>query len=108
MNRMLRGLVVLSVLFAAGAALSGQLSPVLPLDTTTGSSIAALPRLMDTTDQDASAAVQQVIQQSNAEQVQAIASHDSSVMSDTVTSDHYQELVKVNQALVDSGVSSIN
>jgi len=59
-------------------------------------------------DQDASAAVQQVIQRSNDEQVQAIASHDSSPMADTTTADHYQDLVRVNQDLLDNGVSSIS
>jgi len=59
-------------------------------------------------DQDASAAVQQVIQRSNDEQVQAIASHDSSLMADTTTADHYQDLVRVNQDLLDNGVSSIS
>lgn len=59
-------------------------------------------------DEDVNAVVQQVIQHSNDEQVQAIASHDSSVMADTATVDHYQELVRINQDLLDSGVSSIS
>jgi Peptidase A4 family len=59
-------------------------------------------------DEDANAIIQQVIQRSNDEQVQAIASRDSSVMADTVTSDHYQELVEINQSLLDNGVSSIS
>jgi len=63
---------------------------------------------MAAADQDVNAVVQQVIQHSNEEQVQAIASHDSSVMADTATADHYQELVKINQDLLDSGVSSIS
>jgi hypothetical protein len=53
------------------------------------------------------AAIQQVIQHSNDEQVQAIATGDSSVMADTVTGAHYQDLVQVNQDLLDSGVTSI-
>jgi hypothetical protein len=64
--------------------------------------------IVNAADQDASAAVQQVIQHSNDEQVQAIASHDSSVMADTATADHYQALVQVNQDLLDNGVSGIN
>ncbi|MBV9578564.1 MAG: hypothetical protein JO057_08245, partial [Chloroflexi bacterium] len=59
-------------------------------------------------EQDATDGVQQVIQQSNDEQVQAIASHDSSVMSDTATADHYQDLVQINQDLLDNGVNSIS
>ena len=66
----------------------------------------ALPAVANA-DDDASATVQQVIQRSNDEQVQAIASRDSSLMADTVTPDHYQELVKINQDLLDNGVSSI-
>ena len=59
-------------------------------------------------EQDANSAVQQVIQRSNDEQVRAIASHDSSLMADSVTSDHLQDLVKVNQDLLDAGVTSIS
>src|SRR5579863_5285795 len=42
------------------------------------------------------AAIQQVIQHANDEQAQAIASGNPSVMSDTATPDHYQELVQIN------------
>src|SRR5690348_6058159 len=59
-------------------------------------------------DQDTTAAIQQVIQRSNDQQVQAIASRDSSVMADTATADHYQQLVEVNQDLLDNGVSAIS
>ncbi len=91
MTRFLRGILVLGLLvFAAGLS---SLQPVMPI--------------VNADDQGA-AAVQQVIQQSNNEQVQAIASHDSSVMTDTATSDHYQELVQVNQDLLDNGVISIS
>ncbi|MBV9324165.1 MAG: hypothetical protein JO352_10300 [Chloroflexi bacterium] len=54
-----------------------------------------------------SAAIQQVIQQANAEQVQAIASGDSSVMADTATADHLAELQQINQDMVDNGVTDI-
>jgi hypothetical protein len=65
-------------------------------------------QVVSAADQDASAAVQQVIQHSNDEQVQAIATHDSSVMADTATADHFQELIQINQDLFDNGVSGIN
>jgi Peptidase A4 family len=52
-------------------------------------------------------AIKQVVQHANDEQVQAIASKDPSVMADSVTAEHYQELVQINQDLLDSGVSSI-
>jgi hypothetical protein len=94
MTRLLRGIVALALLVAVGAALSGSFQTSLDV-------VAAA-------DQDVSAAVQSAIQRSNDEQVQAIASRDSSVMADTSTADHFQELVKVNQDLLDHGVSSIN
>ena len=99
MHRFLRGLVVLGLLITAGAASSGRLNELFSLD--------LVPSLVATTDQDVNSAIQQVIQRSNDEQVQAIATHDSSVMADTVTSEHYQELVQINQDLLDHGVSSI-
>src|SRR5215467_9391019 len=92
MTGFLRGILVLGLLVFAVAGL-GTLGPA--------------TQIVNAADQD-TAAVQQVIQQSNDEQVQAIASRDSSVMADTVTSDHYQELVQVNQDLLDSGVASIS
>src|SRR2546423_56995 len=105
MNRFLRGLVVLGLLITAGAAFSGRLNELFPFDL---ASAAASPQLMATTDQEVNAAIQQVIQRSNDEQVQAIAAHDSSLMADAVTSEHYQELVKINQNLLDNGVTSIS
>lgn len=106
MTRTLRGILVFSLLIVAGAWQSGRLNELVP-------AVAASPsisevRVLDTTDQDVNAAIQQAIQHSNDEQVQAIASHDSSVMSDTVTSQHYQELVQINQNLLDNGVTGIN
>jgi ketosteroid isomerase-like protein len=53
------------------------------------------------------AAIQQVIQQANAEQVKAIASGDASVMADTATADHLGELQQNNQDMADSGVTDI-
>jgi Peptidase A4 family len=67
----------------------------------------AAPTQVVEADDPASAAIRQVIQRSNDEQVQAIASKDPSVMADTVTTDHYLALVQINQALLDSGVASI-
>jgi peptidase A4-like protein len=69
--------------------------------------VLAVPTQVAAADEDASTTIQQVIQRSNDEQVQAIASHDASLMSDTVTPDHFQELLQVNQDLLDNGVSSI-
>src|SRR5205807_10564977 len=89
----------------------GRLGELLPFDvsaSSTQTAVAAPARLLEAADQDVNAAIQQVIQRSNDEQVQAISSRDSSLMSDTVTSDHFRELVRVNQDLLDGGVSRIN
>jgi hypothetical protein len=111
-NRFLRGILVLGLLIVASAAMSGRLNELIPLGLPTATSsapvaAAAPPRLI-AADQDVNAAIQQVIQRSNDEQVQAIAARDSSVMADTVTAEHYQELVQINQDLLGNAVSSIS
>src|SRR6266851_6400734 len=53
------------------------------------------------------AAIQAVIQKANAEQIQAIATQNPSLMSDTATPAHYQQLVQLNQNLLAQGVTSI-
>src|SRR5205807_2132893 len=64
-------------------------------------------RIVAAQDQDSTAAIQQVIQRSNDEQVEAITARDPARMSDTTTSDHFQELVQINQDLLDHGVNTI-
>src|SRR5438105_13973329 len=100
MKRMLRGLLVLGLLILAGAGFSGRLDVLAPFAVATQA--ASSVRILDAVDQDANAAVQQVIQRSNEEQVQAIARRDSSVMADTSTASHYQELVRINQNLLNN------
>jgi hypothetical protein len=112
MKRLLGGLLVLALLVGIGAGLAGRLDELLPLDVPTpvasARDEASPPRYVDAVDnQAANAAVQQVIQRSNEEQAQAIAARDASLMSDTVTSDHFQDLAQINQDLLDHGVSSI-
>jgi hypothetical protein len=97
--RFLRGNLILGALIAASVGLNA--APSLPVG---WPSVA----VVDAADQDANAAIQQVIQRSNDEQVQAIATRDASVMADTVTPDHLQELVAINQDLLDNGVTSIS
>ena len=53
------------------------------------------------------AAIQQVIQRANSEQVQAIASNNPSLMSDTATAAHYRQLVQIDQQLQAQGVTAI-
>jgi hypothetical protein len=56
---------------------------------------------------DPQAAVQAVIQQSNSEQVQALASGNPALMSDTATAAYYRQLVQINQGLAAQGATSI-
>src|SRR5262249_13126357 len=53
------------------------------------------------------AAIQQVVQQANSEQVKAIATGDASVMADTASADRLTELQQTNQDLVTNGVTDI-
>jgi hypothetical protein len=69
---------------------------------------AAVAHVVAAQEQDVNAAIQDVIQRSNDEQVKAIAARDSSLMSDTVTSEHFQELAQINQDLLDHDVKSIS
>jgi hypothetical protein len=111
MKRFAGGLVVLAVLVMLAAGLNGRLDELFPLDvptSVTNTAGSAQTIVVEGADQGASTAIQQVIQRSNDEQVQAIAARDPSLMADTLTSDHYQELVQINQDLLNSGVASIN
>src|ERR1700687_385514 len=112
MNRLLGGLLVLVLLVSIGAGLAGRLSDLLPLDIPTPAAaqraVASPARYIDAVDdQNANAAIQQVIQRSNEAQAQAIAARDPALMSDTVTRDHFQDLAQTNQDLLDHGVTSI-
>jgi hypothetical protein len=107
--RRLSGLLVAVLLVVGVAAASGRLNELLPLDLPTppAAQTSAPARLVAAADEDVNAAIQQVIQRSNDEQVQAIAARDSSLMAGAVTSDHFKELVQINQSLLDNGVTSI-
>jgi hypothetical protein len=91
--------------------LSGRLNELLPVDVPTPLTDSVAPvapvRVVAADNQDTSSAIQQVIQRSNDEQVQAIAAKDPSIMADTVTTDHYAELVQINQDLLDAGIANI-
>ena len=110
MKRFWGGLLVLACLVVLAAGLNGRLDELFPLDITTTvvrSAGSAPASVVEAADQGVSAAIQQVIQHSNDEQVQAIAARDPSLMADTLTSDHFSELVQINQDLLNSGVASI-
>ena len=111
MKTVLRTLLVLSFVVLAVAGLSGRLNELLPVDVPTpltDSAVTVAPvQVVAADNQDANSAIQQVIQRSNDEQVQAIAARDPSIMADTVTSDHYAELIQINQDLLDAGIANI-
>ncbi len=111
MKRLFVGLLVLVVLVSIGSGLAGRLNELLPLDVPTSiassRTVGAPAHYVDAADQDVNAAIQQVIQRSNEEQAQALAARDPSLMADTVTSDHFQDLAQTNQDLLDNGVTSI-
>ena len=52
-------------------------------------------------------AIQQVIQKANQEQAEAFAKNDPTIMRDTTTAEHYQEMVRINNDLAASGVTTI-
>ncbi|TMD61727.1 MAG: hypothetical protein E6I87_01855 [Chloroflexi bacterium] len=53
------------------------------------------------------AAVQQLIQKANQEQADAFNKNDATIMRDTTTAEHYQEMVQINNDLAAGGVTSI-
>jgi Peptidase A4 family len=115
MRTALQGFLALVLIVSIGYAVVDRLNGDIGLTpgsaqpaTAPASPLQAPVRVVAAADDASTAAIQQVIQHSNDEQVQAIAAKDSSLMQDTVTSDHYQELVRVNQDLLDNNVSSIS
>jgi Peptidase A4 family len=87
-------------LLAALTALLLALAPV-------ASGGAALAQIVATALSPDEIAIQQLIEHANDEQARAIAAHDSSLMADTSTPAHYEELVRINQSLLDNGVVRI-
>ena len=68
---------------------------------------AAAPGTSALADDTVTTTLQQVVQRSNDEQVQAIASRNVSLVSDTVTGDYAQQLTSVLQDMLDHHVTSI-
>ncbi len=52
-------------------------------------------------------AIQDTIQRGNQAQVQAVLSHDASVVSDAAVGPYAQQLMRTNQGLIDAGVIAI-
>ena len=107
---MLRGIVLgtltLALAACSPASVVSQLAPQVQARLT--SPMTAIAAQQPAPPSSATAAIQQVIQRGNAEQVQAIASQDASVMRDTSTDSYYQDLAQTNQDLLDSGVTKIS
>src|SRR4051794_32946246 len=55
----------------------------------------------------AESAVQEVIQRGNDAQARALATRDSSILADSAVDAYYRQLVRTNQSLLDSGVTTI-
>ncbi len=53
------------------------------------------------------AAIREVVLRTNAQQEEAIANHDASVMADSATDRYYRETVETNESLLGSGVIRI-
>ena len=78
------------------------------VSTTTTSSSSATPTTGTTPTGDVIAAVKQVIQQANQEQIQALAQKDPTLMKDTTTSAGYLQFEQDLQSLTSAGVTSID
>jgi hypothetical protein len=65
------------------------------------------PATTDPASAAATAAIKQVIERGNAEQVEALAKKDPTVMQDTSTVEYYNQLKQTNQDLADNGVTTI-
>jgi hypothetical protein len=105
-------LLLVGLLFVAFAALGDRAAELLPIDlptplSTSESSLGLRPVLVAAPDDDVRAAIQDVIQRSNAAQAQAIAARDPAGMAATVTAEHLADLARTNQELLDSGVTAI-
>jgi hypothetical protein len=110
MKQLFRGLLALVFMVSMGVVVASHLparsaepAAVTAETATPALIVAAVEQPAPTSEQ----AVQQVVQRSNEEQAQAIAAGNPSLMSDTVTNEHFQELTQINQSLIDHGVSSI-
>src|SRR6266542_2239123 len=73
-----------------------------------GQARSSISRMQAAVTQDSvQAAVQRTIERGNAEQEQAIAARDSSVMKDTSTDAYYDDVARTNRNLLNGGVTAI-
>ena len=94
MARLPRGLLILGLLIALMAVAQA--------------SAAAPASMINFADDDVTTTIQQVIKQSNDEQVQAIATRNLSLVTDTTTSDHFQDIANSLQDLLNHQVTGIS
>ena len=71
------------------------------------SSPVTTPAAVSSTDQEAQAAIRDVLRQANAAQAAAFAKHDPTLMKATSTAAHYAEMTHVNADLASAGVTGI-
>jgi hypothetical protein len=94
---------------AAPAATSAAAPATAPAATpTVASAVASAPGKVEFPADAATTAIQSVIQHGNQEQQDAFAKGDPSLMSDTSTSDYYDQLVKINADMAQGGVKTIS
>jgi hypothetical protein len=93
---LLRPLLLVAILALMAMAPTLHASPALVTQTREGSDLSA-----------EEAAIRDVIMRTNAQQEAAIAMRDSSLMEDTTTSRHYPEVERINDMLLDSGVTRL-
>lgn len=92
-----------------GLARTGSVSlPVLSLPAIPAVGQASPSPRVAAVSEDERAAIRDTIERANEAQAKAVATADDTVMRDTATAQHYQELVRINEDLVAAGVTKID
>jgi hypothetical protein len=107
MKALMQGVLTLALGVLIGIWAVGQFNVQLPSPSLPALSMPVVQAQPASSEQDQTAAIQQVVQRGNEAQVEAIKANDPSRMADTSTSAHHQELVQVNQDLLAHGVKEI-
>lgn len=107
-GRLLAAAATAVIVVGAASVLPGTPGHDLWVSVANGAALPALPVAAAAPQVDPQrAAIQAVIQKANSEQAQALASSNPSLMSDTATAAHYQQLAQINQNLAAQGVNNI-
>ncbi len=103
-------LVALSVVTLAACAAPSASNPAQPDATATAARMPAAAASLTpnpTVNPSTADAIKSVIQQANQEEVQAVATHDPTVMQDTRTTSYYQQSAQTLKDLLNAGVTAI-